>query len=232
MPEPGLKITPEMRTAIVDEAIRNGAVPVAHIDDETDARQLVQAGLRDFLHTTVLTFGPGAGVPVDDPEPSPEFLQLALDNGVAFTPTLSIVQNGWHFAEHPDLLDDPVTALAVLVLGWWALGVLTVAVPWAVFVARQEVRHLGWTVTDDVVAVRSGWLSRRVRVARVEKIQVVKVTESPFDRRHAMAGVHVDAAGALEPPSHRVRIPYLAREVAMHLYDRLSARAATTAFRW
>ena len=107
VPEPGLKITPEMRTAIVDEAIRNGAVPVAHIDDEADAVQLIQAGLRDFLHSTVLTFGPGAGTPVDDPEPSPEFLQLALEHDVVFTPTLSIVQNGWHFAEHPELLDDP-----------------------------------------------------------------------------------------------------------------------------
>ena len=110
--EPGLKITPEIRTAIVDEAIRNGVVPVAHIDDEVDGRQLVQAGLRDFLHSTVLTFGPGAGVPVDDPEPSPEFLQMCLDNGVSFTPTLSIVQNNWHFAEHPELLDDPALRAA------------------------------------------------------------------------------------------------------------------------
>ena len=56
--EPGLKITREIRRAIIDEAFRNGAVPVAHIDDEVDGRQLVQAGLRDFLHSTVLTFGP------------------------------------------------------------------------------------------------------------------------------------------------------------------------------
>ena len=107
MPEPGLQITPEMRTAIVDEAIRNGAVPVAHIDGEAEARQLIEAGLRGFLHTTVLTFGPGGGAPVDDADPSPEFLQLALEHDVAFTPTLSIVQNAWHFAEHPELLDDP-----------------------------------------------------------------------------------------------------------------------------
>ena len=112
VPEPGLKITPEMRTVIIDEAIRNGAVPVAHIDDEADGRQLVQAGLRDFLHSTVLTFGPGAGVPVDNPEPSQEFLQMCLDNGVAFTPTLSILQNNWHFAEHPELLDDPALRAA------------------------------------------------------------------------------------------------------------------------
>ncbi len=112
MPEPGLKITPEIRTTIIDEAIKNGVVPVAHIDDEADGRQLVQAGLRDFLHSTVLTFGPGAGAPVNDPEPSQKFLQMCLDNGVSFTPTLSIVQNNWHFAEHPELLDDPALRAA------------------------------------------------------------------------------------------------------------------------
>ena len=105
--EPGLKIPPEIRAAIIDEAVSNGAIPVAHIDDEADGRQLVEAGLWDFLHSTVLTFGPGAGVPVDDPEPSAEFIRMCLDNDVYFTPTLSIVQNRWHFAERPELLDDP-----------------------------------------------------------------------------------------------------------------------------
>ena len=107
MPEPGLKITPEIRTAIVDEAIANGLVPVAHIDEEGDGRQLVEAGLSDFLHSTVRTFGPGSGAPMDDPEPSAAFIRMCLDNNVSFTPTLSIVQNNWHFAEHPELLDDP-----------------------------------------------------------------------------------------------------------------------------
>ena len=110
--EPDMKITPEIRTAIIDEAIQNGAIPVAHIDDEADGLQLVEAGLRDLLHSTVLTFGPGAGVPVDDPDPSSEFIQMCIDNGVSFTPTLSIVQNNWHFAEHPELLDDPALRAA------------------------------------------------------------------------------------------------------------------------
>jgi imidazolonepropionase-like amidohydrolase len=110
--EPGLKIPPEIRAAIIDEAVQNGAIPVAHIDDEADGRQLVEAGLRDFLHSTVLTFGPGAGVPVDDPDPSPEFIRMCLDNGAYFTPTLSIVQNRWHFAEHPELLEDPALRAA------------------------------------------------------------------------------------------------------------------------
>ena len=107
VPEPGLKITPEIRTAIIDEAITNGLVPVAHIDEEADGRQLIEAGLKDFLHSTVRTFGPGADVPMDDPAPSQEFLQMARDNDIVFSPTLSISQNNWHFAERPELLDDP-----------------------------------------------------------------------------------------------------------------------------
>ena len=110
--EPDLKIPPEIRAAIIDEAFSNGAIPIAHIDDEADGRQLVEAGLSDFLHTTVLTFGPGARVPMDDPDPSPEFIRMCIDNGVSFTPTLSIVQNGWHFAEHPELLEDPELRVA------------------------------------------------------------------------------------------------------------------------
>ena len=105
--EPGLKIPAEIRAAIVDEAIAGGAIPVAHIDDEADGRQLVEAGLTDFLHSTVRTFGPGSGVPMEDATPSAEFIRMCLDNDVYFTPTLSIVHNNWLFAENPELLEDP-----------------------------------------------------------------------------------------------------------------------------
>ncbi len=95
MPEPGLKITPEMRAAIVDEAMKQDLVPVAHIDEEADVRQLIDVGVRDFLHT------------VTDTEVSEEFLQLCLDSGVTFSPTLTNVHSGSIWAEHPELLEDP-----------------------------------------------------------------------------------------------------------------------------
>jgi membrane protein YdbS with pleckstrin-like domain len=46
-----------------------------------------------------------------------------------------------------------------------------------------------------------------------------------------MGRVRVDTAGASER-SHRVDIPYLARDVADRLYTRLAAQAANTTFRW
>jgi putative membrane protein len=122
------------------------------------------------------------------------------------------------------------TALAGF-LHWRALGVLAIMLPWAVYATRKSVDRLGWAATDAVVIFRSGWLWRSVTVARMAKIQAVVLYESPFDRRAAMARVRVDTAGAGER-SHRVDIPYLARETARDLHQRLAAQAAGTAFRW
>ena len=105
--EPNLKIPPEIRAAIVDESIKNGLIPVAHINEEVDGVQLLEVGLNEFMHSTVRTFGPGGGVPMEDPAPSQAFLDLCLEKDCAFAPTLSIIQNNWHFAERPELLDDP-----------------------------------------------------------------------------------------------------------------------------
>ena len=98
-------------------------------------------------------------------------------------------------------------------LQWWILPLWGVALALAAVNARRQARHFGWAFTDDVVAFRSGWLWRRVTVARAAKIQAVTLVESPFDRRSSMAGVRIDTAGA-RVQSHRVAIPYLARGVA------------------
>jgi putative membrane protein len=115
--------------------------------------------------------------------------------------------------------------------GQWALGVLLIALPWTLFAADRYVRHLGWAASDEVVLFKSGWLWRHLTVARAAKVQAVSLLESPFDRRAAMSRVRVDTAGASER-SHRVDIPYLPRDVAHDLYQRLATRAASTAFRW
>jgi len=129
------------------------------------------------------------------------------------------------------LVTLPIAVPFAVFLRWWALALLPVLVVWALIGARQSVKHLGWTVTDDAVLFRSGWLWRQTTVARFGKIQAVSIHESPFDRRAAMARVRVDTAGAKDL-SHRVDIPYLARETARDLCDLLARQAARTAFRW
>ena len=115
-------------------------------------------------------------------------------------------------------------------LGWWTLAVAAVLALWLAFVARRQVAHLGWACTDAVVLFRRGWIWRFTTIVPLSRIQAVARHESPFDRRHRMARVRVDTAGASE--AFRVDVPYLGRDTAADLHGRLATAAAETAFRW
>jgi putative membrane protein len=120
---------------------------------------------------------------------------------------------------------------SAVVLRWWAVAILPCFMAWGGISARIYTAHLGWSVVDGAVLFRSGWIWRHVTVARFSKVQAVAMTQSPFDRRHRMASIRVDTAGAGDA-SHRVDIPYLAIERATELFGQLGTAAARTAFRW
>jgi putative membrane protein len=122
-------------------------------------------------------------------------------------------------------------ALSAYFLRGWAFGVMALLVAWSWMSARTYIAHLGWAVIDGAVLFRTGWIWRHVTVARFSKVQAVSMFQSPFDRRHRMASVRVDTAGAAAT-SHRVHIPYLDVERATELFGRLGTAAAHTAFRW
>jgi putative membrane protein len=119
----------------------------------------------------------------------------------------------------------------VAMLGWWTLAALALLVAWASLEARWSVARMGWGLTDHAVVYRSGWLWRRMTAAPIAKVQVVSLGESPFDRRHGMASLNVDTAGAGDA-THRVRIPYLSRDDAEELRQHLASAAARTTFEW
>ena len=111
------------------------------------------------------------------------------------------------------------------------LLVFALLATWAIVYARKYVDSLGWAVTNGAVLFRSGWLWRRISIARFAKIQIVSVRETPFDRRRDMARVRVDTAGAGQA-SHAVHIPYLPAPRARELSAALVEQAAQTNFRW
>jgi uncharacterized membrane protein YdbT with pleckstrin-like domain len=104
-------------------------------------------------------------------------------------------------------------------------------IPVAWLNARMQAKHYGYAEESGAVLFKSGWIWRRVSIARGSKIQVMTMTESPFDRRAGHAGVRIDTAGA-GTAGHGLAIPYLPRDTARTIFDRLSAQAAHTAFRW
>ena len=106
---PLAKITPAIRTAIVQEAAALGLPAVAHIYDEEDVRQLSAAGVRHFVHTV-------RREPVDD-----AFTQWAKAQDLTFAPALSKAQDSWYLAENPGELEDPglVKALGDARTAWF-----------------------------------------------------------------------------------------------------------------
>jgi len=113
--------------------------------------------------------------------------------------------------------------------GWGLLGLLWL--PWAAVAARQHARRAGYAVNDALIAVREGWWSRHWRFAEIDKLQALRLTRSPLDRRFGMATVHLDTAGAgaLSPP---LRIRYLPEDEAATLYERLAREVARRPLRW
>jgi putative membrane protein len=128
-----------------------------------------------------------------------------------------------------------LTAIAAFILAWnvglWALPSTAALVALAVRHARLRVRHMGHALLDEVFVFRSGWFWRHTTVAPVRKVQVVAISESPFDRRHGMARLAVDTAGADGSP-HALNVPWLARERAESLSTSLGASAADSALTW
>jgi putative membrane protein len=115
-------------------------------------------------------------------------------------------------------------------LGWSALWLVAVAGGAGLLAARARAGYLGWASAFECVFARDGALTKRIRVARTQRVQAVGLTESPFDRRTGMARVRADTAGTAE--AFGLEMPYLPRDTAVSLHQALSRAAATTELKW
>ena len=73
-----------------------------------------------------------------------------------------------------------------------------------------------------LITMREGWLTRTWRLAEVRKLQTLRISQSPFDRRHRMATLWIDTAGARSRDA-AFRIPFLPVDEAYAVYARLTA---------
>ena len=103
--------------------------------------------------------------------------------------------------------------------------------PWSAYAARQQTLRAGYAVDDRLVAIRGGWWSRYWRFAEIDKLQALRLTRSPVDRRFGTASLWLDTAGAssLAPP---LRIRFLPVAEAQSLYQQLSGALAHRRLRW
>ena len=92
-------------------------------------------------------------------------------------------------------------------------------------------RRARWSIGSDAVLWQEGVLTQRRSATRIDKIQSVAISASPFDRRWHMARLSIDTAGS-GPAGHRISLPYLRQEVAEAVSRDLAARADSREFRW
>ncbi len=118
----------------------------------------------------------------------------------------------------------PVSALHAI---WLPL----LGLPVTLLAATGWVRNAGYALNAHAIFFRSGLLTRYITIVRFDKMQTVALGESPFDRRRRMASVTVDTAGAATA-GHRIDIPYLDRDVAEAIVERLYVEARGTEYRW
>lgn len=67
--------------------------------------------------------------------------------------------------------------------------------------------------------------------AEVHRLQGLRLTQSPFDRRHRMATLYADTAGG-NPFTHQLELRYLPEAEARALFAELSRRIARRRLQW
>lgn len=111
------------------------------------------------------------------------------------------------------------------------LAFMPPAIAIAVVLGIKEAASLGHAIDGDLFYFKSGWFWRQMTIAPLYKVQAVSLSESPFDRRHGMASLVVDTAGARGAP-HRLDVPFLDRAAAGALAGTIAGRAAGSALSW
>jgi putative membrane protein len=114
--------------------------------------------------------------------------------------------------------------------GPWGAAVLAL-LPLQLWRAMHIARACGWACNDRLVAWRTGWLSRRWHFAELGKLQALRLSRSPLDRRLGMASLLLDTAGA-SPFGAPLHLRHLPLDAARALSARLGTELARRRLQW
>jgi len=118
------------------------------------------------------------------------------------------------------------TVVLTLVAGFvwqpWGAAIGVVLLPSFIWFARRKAKAMRYARCGSLVVYRSGLMTRKCSCAFVDKIQTLRLSESPFDRRWKMATLSVDTAAA-GPAEHRILLKYLDVNVAQREFVSLKA---------
>jgi putative membrane protein len=109
----------------------------------------------------------------------------------------------------------------------WGLGLGLIIFPVLLRVFQRKSKSMRYARAAQLIVYRSGMLTKKCSVTFLDKVQTLRISQTPFDRRWHMATLAVDTAAA-GPADHRIAVDYLdadfAREEFSHL-QLLSSKA-------
>ncbi len=111
--------------------------------------------------------------------------------------------------------------------GLWLLVVLPVLL-WR---GHRQAARCAYADNGQLVAWRRGWWRRSWHFARIDKLQAVRLSQSPLQRRFGMASLLLDTAGA-SPFGSPLQLHHLALPEAQALSLRLVSQMARGRLRW
>lgn len=139
---------------------------------------------------------------------------------------------GWRRVLKVMLIIGLVVGLPTLLYSIYAYPVwLLVWGLYSVYYSKAYIRTAGYTMNDEVIGFKDGVIFSKCTFVRLPKTQTIAVKESPFDRRHRMASLEVDTAGAMIG-AHHINIPYINLEDALAIKSRISDKIKGTQFKW
>ncbi len=122
--------------------------------------------------------------------------------------------------------------IAILCLSWTTQAAwLLLTVPLWYGYARTWARHAAYAFDDHMIAYRSGVLFRNTSIVKINKIQTIRLLESPFDRRNHHGSLVVDTAGS-NIALHHISIPYLEKDQLLKLHNQLTHQVSQSTFVW
>ena len=125
--------------------------------------------------------------------------------------------------------------LVAVVAGCWRFGGIgllgLLLLPLQLWRARRIAAACGYADNGRLVAWRTGWLAKTWNFAEVDKVQALRLAQSPLDRRLGMASLLLDTAGA-SPFGAPLHLHHLPLAAAQALSARLGAQVARRRLQW
>ena len=113
-----------------------------------------------------------------------------------------------------------LTLVAAFIWQFWGAAIGLVLLPIFLWAAWRTAKAMRYARSESLVLFRSGLMTRKVSCAFTDKIQTLRLSQTPFDRRWKMATLAVDTAAA-GPAEHRIEVRYMDADEAQREFAEL-----------